>query len=65
MRVAPVARLPAETAGGQVVTSRSKPENLLFDGAERPKDGELAPKLSRPGLGFEIRRADGSKYAVR
>ena len=23
-------------------------ENLLFDGAEKPKDGELAPELSRP-----------------
>jgi L-alanine-DL-glutamate epimerase-like enolase superfamily enzyme len=40
-------------------------ENLLFDGVEKPDGGELAPDLSRPGLGLEIRRADASKYAVR
>jgi L-alanine-DL-glutamate epimerase-like enolase superfamily enzyme len=40
-------------------------ENLLFEGVATPQNGELAPDLSRPGLGLEIRRADVSKHLVR
>jgi L-alanine-DL-glutamate epimerase-like enolase superfamily enzyme len=40
-------------------------EAMLFDGAPRPRNGMLAPDLSRPGLGLEIRRADAARFAVR
>lgn len=39
-------------------------EGLLFDGAPRPRAGELAPDLSRPGLGIELKRADAARFAV-
>jgi L-alanine-DL-glutamate epimerase-like enolase superfamily enzyme len=39
-------------------------ENMLFDGVRQPRDGLLAPDLSRPGLGIELRRADAERYAV-
>jgi L-alanine-DL-glutamate epimerase-like enolase superfamily enzyme len=37
-------------------------EHLLFDGAPDPHDGLLAPDLTRPGLGLELRRADAEPY---
>ena len=40
-------------------------ENMLFDGVQRPQNGELHPDLTRDGLGLEIRRADLSRYVVR
>ena len=39
-------------------------EALLFDGAPRPRKGRLAPDLSRPGLGLELKRADAARYAL-
>jgi L-alanine-DL-glutamate epimerase-like enolase superfamily enzyme len=39
-------------------------ENLLFDGVARPVNGELAPDLSRPGIGLEFKRADAERYAA-
>ncbi len=39
-------------------------ERLLFDGAPRPQDGVLAPDLSRPGLGLELRVEDAERFAV-
>jgi L-alanine-DL-glutamate epimerase-like enolase superfamily enzyme len=39
-------------------------ERMLFDGAVQPVDGALAPDLSRPGLGIELRSADAAPYAV-
>ncbi|AUX23800.1 mandelate racemase [Sorangium cellulosum] len=39
-------------------------EALLFDGAPRPRAGALAPDLSRPGLGLELKRADAARFAV-
>ncbi|HEX9401893.1 MAG TPA: enolase C-terminal domain-like protein [Anaeromyxobacter sp.] len=39
-------------------------ERLLLDGAPRPQDGLLAPDLSRPGLGIELRQEDAERYAV-
>ena len=38
-------------------------EHMLFDGALPPRDGDLWPDLSRPGLGLELKRADARKYA--
>jgi len=37
-------------------------ERMLFDGVEGPRDGTLAPNLSRPGLGLQLRRADLLRY---
>ncbi|SAL03314.1 mandelate racemase/muconate lactonizing protein [Caballeronia arationis] len=39
-------------------------EAMLFDGAPRASDGVIAPDLSRPGCGLELRRADAQAYAV-
>ena len=39
-------------------------ENMLFEGALQPTDGELRPDLSRPGMGLEFRRADAERYAI-
>lgn len=37
-------------------------EKMLFDGAIEPRDGELRPDLSRPGLGLELKKADAERY---
>jgi L-alanine-DL-glutamate epimerase-like enolase superfamily enzyme len=39
-------------------------EHMLFDGAASPRDGKLAPDLSRPGLGIELKHADAKRYAT-
>ena len=39
-------------------------ERLLFDGAPEPVNGVLRPDLSRPGFGFEFKRADATRYAA-
>lgn len=39
-------------------------EQLLFDGVQLPVGGMLAPDLSRPGLGLELKRADAASYLV-
>lgn len=39
-------------------------EEMLFDGAPRPRDGVIAPDLSRPGLGLDFKRADAERFAV-
>jgi L-alanine-DL-glutamate epimerase-like enolase superfamily enzyme len=39
-------------------------ERMLFDGAIDPVDGELAPDLSRPGIGLELKRKDAERYAA-
>jgi L-alanine-DL-glutamate epimerase-like enolase superfamily enzyme len=39
-------------------------ERLLFDGAIEPVDGALRPALDRPGLGLELKRRDGERYAI-
>jgi L-alanine-DL-glutamate epimerase-like enolase superfamily enzyme len=40
-------------------------ERMLFDGVQEPRDGKLAPDLSRAGLGIELRRRDTEKYEIR
>ena len=37
---------------------------MLFDGAPEPRDGMLAPDLSRPGLGLALKRADAERFRV-
>ena len=39
-------------------------ERLLFDGVPDPAGGAVAPDLTRPGLGVELKRADAARYAV-
>lgn len=39
-------------------------ERLLFDGAPQPRDGLLAPDLSRPGLGLAFKERDAEAYAL-
>ena len=40
-------------------------EHMLFDGAPVPRDGGIAPDLSRPGFGLEFKRRDAERYRVR
>jgi len=40
-------------------------ENMLFDGIQQPKSGELIPDLTRYGLGLEVRRDAVQKYGDR
>ena len=40
-------------------------EGMLLDGAARASGGTIAPDLSRPGLGLELKREDAERWAVR
>jgi L-alanine-DL-glutamate epimerase-like enolase superfamily enzyme len=40
-------------------------ERMLFDGAPVPRDGWIAPDLSRPGLGLVFKERDGERFRVR
>ena len=37
-------------------------ENMLFDGVLQPKNGTLAPDLSRMGVGLQFKHLDAEKY---
>ena len=39
-------------------------ERMFFDGVPAVVDGAMAPDLSRPGLGLELKRADAEHYRV-
>jgi L-alanine-DL-glutamate epimerase-like enolase superfamily enzyme len=39
-------------------------EQMLFDGYISPKDGDLQPDRSRPGLGLIFKRKDAERYAA-
>ncbi len=39
-------------------------EDMLFEGVQKPRSGYLAPDLSRPGLGIELKEQDAERYAV-
>jgi len=39
-------------------------EHMLFDGAPMPKDGEIRPDLTRPGLGLVFKQQDAERYAI-
>lgn len=39
-------------------------EKSLFEGAPEPHAGKLAPDLSRPGMGLELRRADAEQFRI-
>jgi L-alanine-DL-glutamate epimerase-like enolase superfamily enzyme len=42
----------------------SRIERMLFDGTLEPESGSIAPDLSRPGLGIELKRADAGRYGA-
>jgi L-alanine-DL-glutamate epimerase-like enolase superfamily enzyme len=39
-------------------------EHMLFDGAPIPRDGMIAPDLSRPGLGLAFKQRDAERFAA-
>lgn len=39
-------------------------EQMLFDGAPRVRDGQIAPDLSRPGLGLELKLQEAERFAA-
>ena len=39
-------------------------EQTLFDGAPVPKNGRIAPDLSRPGLGLDFKHGDAARFMV-
>jgi L-alanine-DL-glutamate epimerase-like enolase superfamily enzyme len=39
-------------------------ERMLFDGSPVPRDGVIAPDLSRPGLGLTLKEADARRFAA-
>lgn len=39
-------------------------EGMLFDGALVPRDGQLFPDRSRPGLGLDFKHADAGRWQV-
>jgi len=40
-------------------------EQQLFEGAPRPREGQLTPDRARPGLGLTLRSAEAARYAVK
>jgi L-alanine-DL-glutamate epimerase-like enolase superfamily enzyme len=40
-------------------------EHMLFDGAPTPRDGKIAPDLSRPGFGLAFKQRDAERFRVR
>jgi len=39
-------------------------EHMLFDGAPTPRDGTIAPDLTRPGLGLAFKERDAEPFRV-
>jgi L-alanine-DL-glutamate epimerase-like enolase superfamily enzyme len=39
-------------------------EGMLFDGVPQPRNGVLAPDLSRPGLGLEFKTKEAECYRI-
>jgi L-alanine-DL-glutamate epimerase-like enolase superfamily enzyme len=42
----------------------SRIEQMIFDGAIKPVNGNLKPDLSRSGFGLELKRADAEKFQI-
>ncbi len=66
---APALHLHAACAGLQIrhmewFHDHVRIERIFFDGAPAPKGGRVAPDLSRPGLGLELKRADAEPYRI-
>lgn len=66
---APALHLPVASAALQFrniewFVDHVRIERMFFDGAPVPKDGRIAPDLTRPGLGLELKRTDAERYAI-
>ena len=42
----------------------SRIEQMIFDGAMKPVNGNLKADLARPGLGLELKRAEAEKFQI-
>ncbi|MBV9404915.1 MAG: mandelate racemase [Acidobacteriaceae bacterium] len=42
----------------------SRIEQMIFEGALQPRNGNLKPDLSRPGFGLELKRSDAEKFQI-
>jgi hypothetical protein len=40
-------------------------EQMLFDGSPKPQSGMLAPDLTRPGLGLDLKVRDAERFAAQ
>ncbi len=38
--------------------------HMLFEGVEEPRDGDLWPNTTRPGIGLELKQTDAEKYRI-
>lgn len=66
---APALHLPACLAARKTVHleyfhDHARIEQMFFEGAARPVNGELSADSSRPGLGIEFKRRDAERYRV-
>lgn len=66
---APALHLPVCCAAMQIrniewFADHVRIENVFFDGAPVPHNGRIAPDLSRPGIGLELKRADAEHYRL-
>lgn len=66
---APALHLPAACAALQFrnvewFADHVRIEAMFFDGVPQPKDGRIAPDLTRPGLGLELKRENAEHYAI-
>jgi hypothetical protein len=53
------------TAWGSHFADHARVDRLLFDGVLEPAGGVLAPDLSRPGMGLELKRPDAERWTRR
>jgi L-alanine-DL-glutamate epimerase-like enolase superfamily enzyme len=63
LHAAPACAVPSFQIG-EYFFDHVRIEHMLFDGVPRPRNGKLVPDRSRPGFGFEFRRADAARFAV-
>lgn len=66
---APVLHLPLCCAAQPAVHleyfyDHARIERMLFDGTPVPRNGELVPDLSRPGLGIDFKEQDAQCYRI-
>jgi L-alanine-DL-glutamate epimerase-like enolase superfamily enzyme len=63
LHAAPCCALPA-AVHVECFHDHVRVERIMFDGAIQAAKGELRPDRSRPGMGLELKRADGERYRV-
>jgi hypothetical protein len=39
-------------------------ERMFFDGFCEPRQGQMVPDLSRPGMGLELKTPDAEKFRI-